>query len=103
MKRISAIDPATLGGAALANNWTCGLTLLDGDGLDITANATDDAAGLDGGKVTSDKLTQAWYESLGFDMSIWQVSAGKLTLKNVGYKSVSGKTLKRGYKTYRRK
>ena len=59
VQRISAINPATVSsnpGAPLANNWTCNVTLLDGNNEDISSSATDDAAGLDGGKVTPSQI-----------------------------------------------
>ena len=31
-------------------------------------------------------MTQSWYQSIGFDMNVWEWKDGKLTLKNVGYK-----------------
>ena len=88
VQRISAIDPTTVSnpGAPLANNWTYNVTLLDGDDKDISSSATDDAAGLDGGKVSQAQMTQSWYESLSFDMTVWEWKDSKLTLKNVGYK-----------------
>jgi len=89
VQRISAIDPATVSsnpGAPLANNWTCNVTLLDGNNEDITSSATDNATGLDGGKVNQNQITQSWYESLGFDMTVWEWKDSKLSLKNVGYK-----------------
>lgn len=89
VQRISAINPATVGsnpGAPLAGNWTYNVTLLDGNNEDISSSATDDAAGLDGGKVSQAQMTQSWYQSLGFDMNAWEWKDSKLTLKNVGYK-----------------
>lgn len=89
VQRISAINPATVSsnpGDPLADNWTCNVTLLDGNNEDISSSATDDAAGLDGGKVTPSQINQSWYESLGFDMTVWEWKDGKLSLKNVGYK-----------------
>lgn len=89
VQRISAINPATVGsnpGAPLADNWTYNVTLLDGNNEDISSSATDDAAGLDGGKVSQAQMTQSWYQSLGFDMNAWEWKDSKLTLKNVGYK-----------------
>lgn len=89
VQRISAINPATVSsnpGAPLANNWICDVTLLNGSNEDISSSATDDTAGLDGGKVNRDQINQAWYESIGFDMNVWEWKDGKLTLKNVGYK-----------------
>lgn len=89
VQRISAINPATVSsnpGAPLANNWVCNVTLIDGNNEDVSSSATDDEAGLDGGKVTSSQINQSWYESLGFDMTVWEWKDGKLSLKNVGYK-----------------
>ena len=86
VKRVSAIDPVSSSGAPLANNWICDVTLLNGSNEDISSSATDDAEGLDGGKVNRDQINQAWYESIGFDMNVWEWKDGKLTLKNVGYK-----------------
>ena len=89
VQRISAVDPTAVAspGAALTNNWTCGVTLLDGTGADMSATAVDNPAGLDGGKVETTALTESWYTALGFDASIWTWKDGKLTLKNVGYKA----------------
>lgn len=89
VQRISAIDPATVSsnpGAPLTNNWTYSVTLLDGNNEDITSSATDNATGLDGGKVDQSQINQSWYEALGFDMTVWEWKDGKLSLKNVGYK-----------------
>ncbi|MBC5604337.1 hypothetical protein [Bacteroides difficilis] len=89
VQRISAINPATVSsnpGAPLADNWTYNVTLLDGNNEDISSSAIDDAAGLDGGTVSQAQMTQSWYQSLGFDMNVWEWKDGKLTLKNVGYK-----------------
>lgn len=91
VQRISAINPATVGsnpGAPLANNWTCNVTLLDGNNVDISSSAVDDAAGLDGGKIETAALTENWYfTTAGFDSNVWIWKDGKLTLKNVGYKA----------------
>lgn len=90
VQRISAINPAAVGsnpGAPLANNWTCNVTLLDGNDTDISSSAVDDAAGLDGGKIEIAALTENWYfTTAGFDTNVWIWKDGKLTLKNVGYK-----------------
>lgn len=89
VQRVSAINPATVSsnpGVPLADNWTSNVTLLDENNEDISSSATDDAAGLDGGKVSQAQMTQSWYQSLGFDMNVWEWKDGKLTLKNVGYK-----------------
>lgn len=91
VQRVSAINPATVGsnpGAPLVNNWSCNVTLLDGNNADISSSAVDDAAGLDGGKIEAAALTENWYFStVGFDSNIWTWKDGKLTLKNVGYKA----------------
>lgn len=91
VQRISAINPATVGsnpGVPLANNWTCNVTLLDGNNVDISSSAVDDAAGLDGGKIEAAALTESWYfTTAGFDSNVWIWKDGKLTLKNVGYKA----------------
>lgn len=89
VQRVSAINPATVSsnpGVPLADNWTSDVTLLDENNEDISSSATDDAAGLDGGKVSQAQMTQSWYQSLGFDMNVWEWKDGKLILKNVGYK-----------------
>ncbi|MCC8188590.1 MAG: hypothetical protein LIP08_14120 [Bacteroides sp.] len=85
VQRVSAMDAL---GAALQQNWTSGVTLLNSEGDDITGNATDDPSGLDGGMVTAAEMTQSWYESLGYDFGqVWKMENNQPVLRNVGYES----------------
>ncbi len=71
----------------LANNYACDVKLVKiVGGQDVDTEAVDDVAGLDGATVAREAMTQAWYEAIGYDMKIWEMKDGKLTLRNVGYK-----------------
>lgn len=71
----------------LANNYACDVKLVKiVGGQDVDTEAVDNVAGLDGATVAREAMTQAWYEALGYDMTIWEMKDGKLTLRNVGYK-----------------
>lgn len=62
------------------NNYTSGVTYTG-------YTPVDNANGVDGAEKTAADLTQAFYQSLGYDFTtIWNWTGGKPVLKNVGYK-----------------
>ncbi|MDH6309549.1 hypothetical protein M2451_001915 [Dysgonomonas sp. PFB1-18] len=76
---------AANGGGTNANNYSSGVLYYEG-GVASGYTPDNDAAGLDGAPKTSAELTQAFYQSLGFDFTtIWKWDAGKPVLRNVGY------------------
>lgn len=86
VQRISAVA-VTAKAKPLANNYACDVKLVKiVGGQDVDTEAVDDVAGLDGATVAREAMTQAWYEALGYDMTIWEMKDGKLTLRNVSYK-----------------
>ncbi len=76
---------AANGTGANANNYSSGVLYYEG-GVASGYTPDNNAAGLDGAPKTSAELTQAFYQSLGFDFTnVWNWSSGKPVLKNVGY------------------
>lgn len=68
-----------------ANNYSSSVLYYEG-GVASGYTPDNNAAGLDGAAKASAELTQAFYQSLGFDFTnIWRWDGGKPVLRNVGY------------------
>jgi hypothetical protein len=84
-----------------SGNYTSGILYYE-SGAPGSYTPVNDANGLDGGTKVDSDLTQAFYQSLGYDFTnVWSWSSNKPVLKNVGYKGTVPKSGKKNVKKRR--